>query len=627
MNYVYLALLVAGMGVIQWLIGGTRLLFGLPGYGIIAVASVLTVFTMHKARSRPALWCLISTAVLFSYILIRCHYSPYDYFARPDFFMVLGCLMVYLLVGFYITGSRQRMVFIGFLILVALLNVWVGVIQFTQGNEYMIQGFIRAASGMRASGLLISPNHYGGYLEAVAIMALSLAWWSRLKIWVKMLLFYSVVICYFGIAISGSRGSYFSSLTSLLLFAVISLNAVRVVDRQKFLRISVVVVFILTIAVTGGVSLMLRSSFLKQRMSLMMNTDMRKDTRIYNWQASLDQFYVSPAFGTGAGTHLYYGRLFRRPQLQSDPVHCHSDYLELLCEYGIAGAAGMLLFLFFHLKKGFSANSTLVHKRLLNSYPARSDAFALNAGALSAVAALAVHSVVDFNMHIPGNALLFAFIFGMIANPGIDDNPPGAQFAGLFRFALPPLAIWMLITGIPKLPAEYYTELSRSALRDKNYGVSINYAYIALGRVPPEAAWPASLIKTFGGEQKDPNLFFYIAESNRMMGLAYKIPYLRNNYFATALSAYTRGLELFPQDEHMLVRMAQTLDSLGRFNEAEAAFQSAIKADPNLGVIYGYYGAHLQAMGRLDESKAAYEKGQKLAKESIQKLGQAELGL
>jgi hypothetical protein len=44
-------------------------------------------------------------------------------------------------------------------------------------------------------------------------------------------------------------------------------------------------------------------------------------------------------------------------------------------------------------------------------------------------------------------------------------------------------------------------------------------------------------------------------------------------------------------------------------------------------VIYGYYGAHLKAMGKTDESKAAYEKGQKLTSESIQQLGQAELGL
>jgi len=623
MSYVYLLLLVAGMGFIQWFIGGTRLLFSLPAYGIIAVASVLTVFSIRRIRCRPALWCLVSTALLFSYILVRCRYSPIEYLTRNDFFTVLGCLMVYLLAGFYLTGSRQRMIFIFFLILVALVNVGVGVIQFTRGNDYMVQGFIRSANGVRASGLFISPNHYAGYLEAVAVMALSLAWWSRLKLWVKLLLLYTSLCCYFGVAISGSRGGYFSSLSSMIFFAGISLNAVRFIDRQKFVRMTVIVSIIGMVAVGGGAFLMLHSDYLKKRMNMMVS----RDVRLYNWQASMDQFRVEPWLGTGSGTHLYYGRQFRRPQIQTDPVHCHSDYLELLCEYGIAGAAGMLIFILCHLKSGYSGYSNLLHNRLINSYLPRSDTFALNVGGLSAVAGLAVHSVVDFNMHIPGNALLFAFIFGMIASPGLEENSPGWKIAGWFRFALPPLAAWFMVVGIPKIPTEYFTELSRVGLRDKQFGVCIGNANLVLGEVDPEAVWPETSIRFFGGEKNNPNIYFYIGEANRLIAYGYSNPILRRNQFGLALDAYKKGLEIFPQDEHMLVRMAQVLDGLKLYDEAEAAYVKAIGMDPNLGVIYGYYGAHLKLMGRTDESKAAYDKGQKLASESIQQLGQAELGL
>ena len=622
-SYVYLVLLIAGMGFIQWFIGGTRLLFSLPAYAIIALASVLTIVSIWRTKSRPALWCLISLALFFSYILARCRYSPVDYLARPDFFMVLGCLMVYLLAGFHITSSRQRIVFFLFLILVGLLNVWVGVIQFTQGNEYMLQGYIRPTGGMRASGLFISPNHYGGYLDAIGIMAFSLAWWSRMKFWIKMLLVYSSLCCYFGVAISGSRGSYFSALASLFFFAVLSLNVIRVVDRQKFWRISAVLALVLIVACGGAVRLMMKSSFLNERMNMMV----AKDVRIYNWLASLDQFRLNPSIGTGAGTHLYYGRQFRRPQIQADPVHSHSDYLELLCEYGIAGAVGMAFFLWMHLRNGASAYSNLVHKRLLHSYPPRSDTLALNAGALSAVVGLGVHSVVDFNMHIPGNALLFAFIFGMLASPGLEKNPPESRISGWFRFALPPLAVWFMITGIPKIPAEYFTELSRVALRDKKFSFSLEYANKALGQVAPDDEWPEASIRMFGGEKNNPNIYFYIGESNRVMGYSFKHEILRKNYLNSAVNAYRKGLELFPQDEHALVRMGQSLDGLKRYEDAEVVFQKVIALDPNLGVIYGYYGAHLKAMGKMEESKAAYEKGDSLGSSSIQKLGQAELGL
>ena len=102
---------------------------------------------------------------------------------------------------------------------------------------------------------------------------------------------------------------------------------------------------------------------------------------------------------------------------------------------------------------------------------------------------------------------------------------------------------------------------------------------------------------------------------------------LESVHLEKAIAFYRQGLLIFPQDEHMLVRMAQSLDGLKKYNEADETFKKAIDLDPNLGVIYGYYGAHLKAMGKLAESKAAYEKGQHLASESIQDLGQIELGL
>ena len=73
------------------------------------------------------------------------------------------------------------------------------------------------------------------------------------------------------------------------------------------------------------------------------------------WAAAIPQFELAPAFGTGAATYLYYGRMFRDPQVQNDPIRSHNDYLELLAEYGLAGVAGLLLFLGAHLWLGWKA--------------------------------------------------------------------------------------------------------------------------------------------------------------------------------------------------------------------------------------------------------------------------------
>src|SRR4029077_7340517 len=128
---------------------------------------------------------------------------------------------------------------------------------------------------------------------------------------------------------------------------------------------------------------------------------------------------LEPIVGTGSGTYLFYGRQFRSTRTVSDPVVVHNDYLHLLAEYGILGAAGFLFFFGVHLVKGWRNYQRLGPKRIAVSTRVMSNSLALQIGALAAVGAYIVHSALDFNLHIPANALLLAFVFGLLANPGV----------------------------------------------------------------------------------------------------------------------------------------------------------------------------------------------------------------
>ena len=59
-----------------------------------------------------------------------------------------------------------------------------------------------------------------------------------------------------------------------------------------------------------------------------------------------------------------------------------------------------------------------------------------------------------------------------------------------------------------------------------------------------------------------------------------------------AARAYAQGLRLFPQDENLLVRRGQVLDRLRRFDEAEASYQAALAADPQLAILRTLYEKH-----------------------------------
>jgi hypothetical protein len=335
-----------------------------------------------------------------------------------------------------------------------------------------------------------------------------------------------------------------------------------------------------------------------------------KDVRIYNWEAAIDHIKVSPWIGTGAGTHLIYGRLFRRPPIQADPVHAHCDYLELLAEYGIAGGVCMAFFLIAHARRGLRSFSDILRRRIIPSGFHRSNGFAIQLGALCAVAGLAIHSFVDFDMHVPANAMIFSFIFGILANPGMERRASfvDRRVTPLAKLVAPALGVLMLWRGLPLFPSEYYAELSRTSLRDHKLLETIRLGQKAVA-LPPSAPAPTTdliekLWNRTGGNPNNPNPYFYMGEANRLLGSRFHNFYLSKMYFARANAAYEAGLKVFPQDENMLVRNGQALDGLREFAKAESEYQKALSLDPNLGVIRSYYESHLRSEGKSTQADA-----------------------
>lgn len=590
MKLTYTLLFVAAIWLIQCLVGGTRLVYSLPSYGILAVAGLLSLASLRRPIPKPSMICLGTTAVFFAYILARAAASPVDYLWWTDFYMVLACLVAYLLTAFYISNSRLRMLVIVGLLVLALAEFLVGLRQFAEGDNWMPFGFVRSDYGSRASGMFISSIHLAGYLETVGVLALSLAVWSSWSVWARIALGYMTVVCYAGVAITGSRGGYLSSVFSLLVFTAISLWVRRSVSPGRFARTALITGVALVAFVGAAVTVMQRSDLLRTRLA----TVVAKDIRFYNWQAALDQFKVSPVIGTGAGTHLYYGRFFRRPQIQWDPEHAHSDYLEILAEYGLVGLVGITVFVFVHLNsclRAAGAGARNVSGDFDHSL--RDNRLALQIGAISAISAIGAHSVTDFNLHIPGNALLFAFIFGITANPDGATYPDSASAPGarLFQGLLVVLSIGILASGLPKLPGDYWCERARISMHYRDYPAAVEFAR-----------------KSQHFEKRNPDSHHLLAGAYAGLAMAELDPVKRRNLLESSIAESRASLQLFPYDEHALMRLARVLDEAKRFREAGEAYRKAIALDPNLASIHALYAKHLTKVGRLDEAEQALNK-------------------
>ena len=609
MNILLAALLLACLVLIQCLAGGTRLIFALPSYALVATAAVVSLGGMRRPSIKPSTACLISTLLLAGYTFWRAWHSPVLYLARPDAFMIGGALLVYLLTSLYLTASGARLWVVAALLAVAAVHVSVGLIQFRDQTGFMLFGFLRGESSWRASGMLISGNHLAGYLESLALLALSITLWSRLGVGLKMLTGYLTLFCYLGVLISGSRGGVLSSLVSLGVFGLLCIWIVNIYQPRSF------VMFLSGTLAAGLVFLVVfgfvasNSSVIKSRLQNIERAS--KDVRIYNWMATLDQYRQSPVWGTGAGTHLYYGRLYRRPQIQADPVHSHGDYLELLAEYGIVGELLAVVFLLTHLLHGLHIIRDLTLRRLCNAIStARSDSLALTLGSTTAVVALMAHSVVDFNMHIPGNALLFAFLFGMLGNPGTDKPRPTPWFSGttLLRAGLAVLGIAMLAGVVHKYKGEAWAEKARVSLRKLSYQTAVEQADRAI--------------------QADPSNFYpylYKGEAYRIIALRMQIPPLRTAFFEKAAASFQKGLEQFPYDDNLMLKLGRSLDGAHRFNEAEEAYLNAIRWNPSFGYNYAHYAAHLELTNQLEASKKYREAAHQFGTPNAEEVGRGEM--
>ena len=113
----------------------------------------------------------------------------------------------------------------------------------------------------------------------------------------------------------------------------------------------------------------------------------------------------NPVWGVGPGHYDYRFRQYRPEQVQVRPVYAHNDFLNTLADWGVAGTA-LVAAAWVFLYSGVWRTWRFVRASASDLGEKPSNKFAFVLGAALGLIALFCHSVVDFNMHIPANAIL-----------------------------------------------------------------------------------------------------------------------------------------------------------------------------------------------------------------------------
>ena len=261
------------------------------------------------------------------------------------------------------------------------------------------------------TGTFINRNHFSGYLEMIIPLAIGLIiaridlfsisglnWKQKLVrlsekgLAVNLLITMAIMLMSLGIIFSKSRSGVTILILTFVLFFELAILYFGVSQQRKkwikiFLGSSLLIITLISLYIGIGATI--------ERFSL---DYLLQEQRPAFWAGALRIFSRFPLFGSGLGTFpsLY-------PDVEQDGVlvrafHAHNDYLEYLAELGLLGMSLLLGGILFLIIKSFLVWRERRHPEVKG----------LALGGIVSVICILIHSLTDFNLHIPANMLLFS---------------------------------------------------------------------------------------------------------------------------------------------------------------------------------------------------------------------------
>jgi O-antigen ligase len=375
------------------------------------------VFYLHKEEDQEVVLTpllpplLLLATVALAQLLLPITASSYD--TRMDLDLLAAYAIVLFLATQVFRTSDQWRSFVWFIMIFGFLMAVFGILQ-----QVTFNGKLYWFREMRYGGIPFGPyvnrNHFAGFIELVVPIALVplIVGKVRKERWYLVAIFALLPIG--ALFLSASRGGVVSFGVEVGVLVLMIL--LRRTGGQHVLAGGLVLLLAFLLVSWLGVKQVLgRFSSLQ---SLEVTSGKRASMRQDTWRIFLDHRWT----GTGLGTLQTVFPAYETNYDGKIVNHAHNDYLEGLAETGIAGGlcgAVFLGILFF----------VSLRQLLQRDKP---FAAALHLSGLVACSGFLVHSLVDFNLHIPANALLF-LLMAHLATGEVTPSPSADRPSQPFR--------------------------------------------------------------------------------------------------------------------------------------------------------------------------------------------------
>jgi O-antigen ligase len=299
----------------------------------------------------------------------------------------------------YASSEGRMQILIHTVLAIAVVSAVFGILrQATQQHDGFLLPLLRENQGY---GQFLNKNHFAYLME----MAFGLGLGVLLAHGVKrdrVLIYVALLLpIWLALVLSNSRGGIVAMLAQVLVAAFLLLT--RQTSRVVLIVVVVAAVSFGTLWVGGD-----RLATNIESASTDFAGDMTRDGASRNeiWRATLKMFAAHPIAGVGFGGYWIGITAYHDASGSLTPQEAHNEYLELLSSGGLIGFAIGVWF------------AVIVVRRIRENL--RNDRGYIRAVRLAAVLGLTgvvVHSLLDFGLHLMGNALMFIVLIMLATAP------------------------------------------------------------------------------------------------------------------------------------------------------------------------------------------------------------------
>ena len=400
---------------------------------------------MESRDTRPptrGMVVLLSFAPFLVYAFVRAIQADVRMDAERSFLLFLTPIMIGIQIVFGF-DRKQRDLLYGLIILnLFLLGIYGIANHLVTGSRYVLwaPGFPQYYEENRACGSYFCPDHFSGIMEigfALGIgllLARDVSWkWKPVAVLLSL-------VALAGIVLSRSRGGGLTIIVTLAAALIWGFSQWST-RKRRWYRIAALAAGLIALVIvcnsSSGYMTRFKSHFewdrVKQKDVRSMGADIIETLRVSSrgrmFAGAVRAWKTRPVFGIGAGMHRNlwphfapssdgHRELGQWPSLPNNDFHSyevHSDWLQLLEEYGVVGAVLFLAPVFVLWGALGAGLRERIRERRQTKVREnnRSGAVAFLLGGLLSGIALAFHSLGDFNLQMPATVWMLGAVLAL----------------------------------------------------------------------------------------------------------------------------------------------------------------------------------------------------------------------